>query len=102
MPFVKRTGQPDLFYCIDDFTDPWKHAPYLLLQHGNGRSSAFWYSWVPYLSRYYRVVRPDVRGLGRSGRDFDLESEMTLDACIADLKAIIDALPADRVHLCGE
>ena len=58
MPILKRNNKPDLHYVIDDFTDPWRNAPYLILQHGNGRSSAFWYRWVPYLARFYKVVRP--------------------------------------------
>jgi 3-oxoadipate enol-lactonase len=41
MPYVTRSGQPELHYVIDDFTDPWRDAPYLVLQHGNGRSSRF-------------------------------------------------------------
>lgn len=87
---------------MDDYTDPWKQPRYLVLQHGNGRSSRFWYSWVPYLSRFYRVVRPDVRGLGLSAADFDLEREFTLEHCVNDLLAIIDHLGADSVHFCGE
>ena len=102
MPFLKRTSGPTLHYVVDDYTDPWKQAPYLVLQHGNGRSSRFWYSWVPYLSRFYRVVRPDMRGLGQSSADFDLEREFTLEHCVADLLAIIDDLGADSVHVCGE
>lgn len=102
MPYVKRSAGPDLHYVIDDFTDPWKSAPYLILQHGNGRSGRFWYSWVPYLSRFYKVVRPDVRGLGQSAANFDLATEFTLEACIDDACAIIDELGADSVHFCGE
>jgi 3-oxoadipate enol-lactonase len=102
MPFLKRPNQPDLHYTVDDFTDPWRNAPYLILQHGFGRSGRFWYSWVPYLARFYKVVRPDIRGLGQSSADFDLERGFTLDACIADLVAIIDDLGADAVHFCGE
>ena len=102
MPTLKRPNKPDLYYAIDDFTDPWRAAPYLILQHGNGRTSRFWYSWVPYLSRYYRVVRPDMRGLGQSARDFDLETQMSMQDLTGDLVAIIDALGADRVHYCGE
>jgi 3-oxoadipate enol-lactonase len=102
MPHVKRPGGPTLHYAIDDYTDPWKDAPYMLLQHGNGRSGRFWYSWVPYLSRYYRVVRPDMRGLGGSSADFDLKSEFTLENCVGDLVAIIDDLGARSVHVCGE
>src|ERR1700704_204629 len=102
MAFVKRTGGPTLHYVLDDYTDPWKQAPYLVLQHGNGRSSRFWYSWVPYLGRFYRVVRPDMRGLGQSSAGFDPESEFTLENCVADLLAIVEDLGAHSVHVCGE
>ena len=44
MPFVKRPGKPELHYALDDFTDPWRNAPCLILQHGLGRSGRFWYS----------------------------------------------------------
>ena len=102
MPFVKRPNQPDLHYTIDDYTDPWKNAPYLILQHGFGRSGRFWYSWVPYLARWFKVVRPDVRGLGQSPASFDLEREFTVENCVNDLTAIIDHFGADAVHYCGE
>ncbi|HEY8612339.1 MAG TPA: alpha/beta hydrolase [Roseomonas sp.] len=102
MPFVERPGEPVLHYVIDDFTDPWKDAPVLLLQHGNGRSGRFWYRWVPYLSRFYRVVRPDLRGLGQSGRDFDLATGLTLEALVGDLAALLDRLGTASVHYVGE
>ena len=102
MPMLERHNKPALHYVIDDFTDPWRNAPHLILQHGNGRSSEFWYRWVPYLARFYRVVRPDVRGLGQSPADFDLERELTLEHCVGDLADIIGALGAESVHLCGE
>jgi len=102
MPFVRRSGQPDIHYTLDDYTDPWRNAPYLILQHGFGRSGRFWYSWVPYLARWFKVVRPDVRGLGQSPASFDLEREFTVDNCIGDLVAIIDDLGASSVHYCGE
>src|ERR1700754_1066658 len=85
MPFLKRPGEPDLYYDVDDYTAPWRNAPYLVLQHGYGRSGRFWYSWVPYLARFYKVVRPDLRGLGRSAAPFDLERAFTYENCIADL-----------------
>lgn len=102
MPIVKRPNHPDIHYALDDFTDPWKNAPYLILQHGFDRSSQFWYSWVPYLARWFKVVRPDVRGLGQSSADFDLQRDFTVDNGVGDLVAIIDHLEADAVHYCGE
>lgn len=68
MALLQRAGFPTLHYALDDFTDPWKNAPYLILQHGYGRSGMFWYGWVPYLSRHFKIVRPDLRGLGQIGR----------------------------------
>jgi len=77
MPLLGRTGQPTLHYTLDDYTDPWRNAPYLILQHGYGRTGRFWYSWVPYLSRFYKVVRPDLRGHGESPVDFDPATDST-------------------------
>jgi len=102
MPTLRRTGKPDLYYEVDDFTDPWVNAPVLILQHGYCRNSSFWYQWVPYLCRYYRVVRPDMRGLGRSARDFDLTSELTADEYVEDIRAIVADLGDMPVHYCGE
>ena len=65
MPIVKRADGPDLHYSLTDFTDPWADAPYLFLQHGYGRRGKFWFQWVPLLSRYFKVVCPDMRGQAR-------------------------------------
>jgi 3-oxoadipate enol-lactonase len=102
MPTLRRPNAPDIHYEIDDYTDPWRNAPWLLLQHGYGRSSKFWYRWVPYLARYYRIVRPDLRGLGQSDPKFDLGRDLTLANYLGDLNAILDALGAQDVHYCGE
>jgi 3-oxoadipate enol-lactonase len=102
MPELIRAGKPTLHYSVDDYTDPWKNAPLLVLQHGNGRSSRFWYGWVPYLSRYYRILRPDARGLGRSSAEFDLAAEVTVDNLVDDLRCVIDDVGAESVHFCGE
>ena len=102
MPELRRAGKPTLHYALDDYTDPWRHAPCLLLQHGYGRSGRFWYSWVPYLSRFYRIVRPDLRGLGQSEAPDDLEAGLSVEAYIDDLLAIIDSLGGAPVHYCGE
>jgi len=102
VPTIQRPGKPALHYLVDDYTDPWKNAPYVVLQHGNGRSSRFWYSWIPYLSRHYRVVRPDARGLGASSAEFDLERDLTVESLVEDLAAVLDGLGAASVHFCGE
>ncbi|MCI0516787.1 MAG: alpha/beta hydrolase [Woeseiaceae bacterium] len=76
--------------------------PYLLLQNGNGRSGRFWYRWVPCLTRFFKVLRPDMRGLGKSTGRLDFERDVTLEALVGDLVALLDHLEADRIHNCGE
>jgi 3-oxoadipate enol-lactonase len=98
---LQRAGQPTLHYELDDFTDPWRQAPCLILQHGYGRSGKFWTSWVPYLSRFYKVVRPDLRGLGQSEAPADLETGLNVASYVQDLVALIDSL-GGSVHYCGE
>ncbi len=102
MPFCRRRTKPTLHYRIDDFTDPWKQSRTILLQHGYARSSQFWRAWVPYLSRFYRVVRPDLRGHGESPVDFDPATQSTVECYIEDLTAVLDELELESVHFCGE
>ena len=66
MPTVDANGCK-MHYEVDDYTDPWaSDAEAVWLQHGVGRSTKFWYHWVPALARNYRVVRRDMRGHGLS------------------------------------
>ena len=103
MPLIERAGKPTLQYEFDDFTDEWKNAPVLILQHGFGRSSQFWYPWVPYLSRFFRIVRPNLRGFGKSPLDFDPETGYSAEGFLEDILAVLDEVSPDRpVHYCGE
>jgi 3-oxoadipate enol-lactonase len=102
MPLLERKNAPSLYYELDDFTDPWRDAPYILLQHGYARSSKFWRAWVPYLSRFYKVIRMDLRGLGQSSKDFDLTTGFTAKNLIQDFNDLLDHLKVDSVHYCGE
>lgn len=102
MPFLKRAGKPRLYYELDDYTDPWKQAPYLMLQHGYARSSKFWRLCVPYLSRFYKVIRLDLRGQGQSDINFDLETGINLEAYLNDFTGLLDHLGVASAHYCGE
>ena len=102
MAELRREADLSIHYQIDDFTDPWAHAPTLILQHGNGRSGRFWYRWIPLLARHFKIVRPDMRGLGGSTRPADLERSLSLDNLVGDLLALCDHLALECVHYCGE
>ena len=100
MPTLSFPPDLDLFYRIDDFTDPWTSPQTVLLLHGNAESSLAWYGWVPTLARHYRVVRPDMRGFGESTpmpRDFP----WSLDRLIEDFCTLMDRLEIRSFHLVG-
>jgi len=99
MPTLKSPGL-EMHYEVDDFTDPWTPPETILLLHGNCESGQAWYGWMPQLARRYRVVRPDMRGFGRSTpmqRDF----KWTLDVIIDDYIRLMDHLGVERFHLVG-
>jgi len=92
----------EMYYELDDYTDPWlKDKDTIWLQHGVGRSSRFWYHWVPTLARNYRVLRRDMRGHGLSA-DPGPNYAWTIDDLLTDMRGFLDALGLDRVHYVGE
>ncbi len=100
MPDFRPSTDLDMHYAVDDFTDPWRRPETVLMLHGNAESGLAWYAWVPALARQYRVVRPDMRGFGRSSampRDY----KWTLDRLIEDFCLLMDHLGIDRFHLVG-
>lgn len=101
MPLAKIADDLDMYYDVDDFTDPWKRPETVVLHHGNAKSSRFWYAWVPLLARHYKVVRLDARGLGRSSVP-PTGYKWSLKGFAQDLKLLLDYLNLDKVHLVGE
>ncbi len=100
MPTARLGNALDMHYEVDDFTDPWTAPETVLLLHGNCESGAVWFGWVPHLAREFRVVRPDMRGYGRStpvARDFP----WSIDVVIDDFIALMDHLGVARFHLVG-
>ncbi|OGA48799.1 MAG: hypothetical protein A3G24_19745 [Betaproteobacteria bacterium RIFCSPLOWO2_12_FULL_62_13] len=100
MAIFRSSSDLDMHYLVDDFTDPWREPDTILMLHGNCESGAAWYGWVPHLARRFRVVRPDMRGFGRSTpmpRDFP----WTLDIIIDDFIRLMNMLRVERFHLVG-
>src|SRR5580704_7433712 len=98
MPSLQVSPDLEMYYRVDDFTDPWHDAEKILMLHGNNESGAAWYGWVPHLARHYKIVRPDMRGFGASTpmpRDFP----WTLDVVIDDFVRLMDRLGHECFHL---
>jgi 3-oxoadipate enol-lactonase len=87
-------------YYIDDFTDPWKEAPVLLLLHAAMGSAQRYYAWVPRLCRDYRVVRMDLRGHGNSPVP-SADQPPTLERLVADVAELMDHLSVTSAHIVG-
>ena len=99
MPYLES---PDfnLFYAVDDYTDPWSKPETVLFVHGFTETAEAWRAWVPHFSRRYRMIRIDQRGFGRSGpvpKDFPLTTELFVD----DLVRVIDHVSDEPVHVVG-
>ena len=87
-------------YFVDDFTDPWANAPALLMIHAAMGNATRWNPWVPSLCRHYRVIRPDLRGHGRTQIPGP-ENELTLAKLAGDMVALLDHLGIERAHVVG-
>lgn len=70
----------------------------LILLHG---LFEFWYSWrhqLPYLSRSFKVVVPDLRGYNDSDKP---RNGYDLDTLSADIHALIHTLGYEKAHVVG-
>lgn len=84
-----------IHYRLDGPSD----GPTLLLSNSLGTDLHMWDWQIPAFSSAFRVVRYDCRGHGRSGVP---PAPYTIEDLGADALAVLDAVGAERAHLCGE
>lgn len=101
MLLIENKGFADVYYRVDDFADPWTAHDTVMLQHGFGRTGNMFHGWVPHLSREFRVVRPDLPGLGESP-DPGPDVRFTPERLIASFVKLLDTLDVEKVHYVGE
>ena len=96
---LKGDDTEDLFYREDWLGEPWRSPEPAVLIHGNDESSTEWYGWVPRMALEYRVIRPDLPGLGHSNipRGFDY-SLATLAAFVTQ---VMDRAGVQSAHIIG-
>jgi 3-oxoadipate enol-lactonase len=98
MPAIALSSGGDIFYQIDDFTDPWSKPETIVLLHGLAESGEAWRAWVPHFARSYRVIRLDQRGFGRS-TPTPADFEWSIDVPVGDLAEVAKALDLKTFHL---
>lgn len=69
----------------------------VILLHGIENSSRYWEQVIPHLATDFRVIAPDLRGMGRSEHIADLPPSAWVD----DLFALMDSLGIDAGHFYG-
>jgi pimeloyl-ACP methyl ester carboxylesterase len=95
MPFLIRDGVR-LHYQVTG------EGPPLVLHHGFAGSWAVWrhFGFVQQLSARYRLIMPDARGHGLSGKPHDSRA-YSMSERIDDVLAILDELQIERTHFFG-
>jgi len=89
----------DFFYREDWFGEPWRKPETAVLIHGNAESSIVWYAWLPRMAQEFRVLRPDLPGLGRSR--IPAGFEWTLPSLAAFVARVLDKAGVDTAHIIG-
>src|SRR6266849_928316 len=96
---VKDEYKEDFFYREDWLGEPWRKPEPVVLIHGNDESSVEWYAWVPRMAQEYRLIRPDLPGLGHSNvpRGF----EYSLANLAKFVTQVMDKAGVDSAHIIG-
>ena len=91
----------NLLVVVDDYTPPGARPETMLLVHGFGESGEAWREWIPIVGGDFRVVRPDLRGFGRS-QPVPLDFDWSMQRLVADLRLVVDRFAGGApVHLVG-
>jgi pimeloyl-ACP methyl ester carboxylesterase len=73
----------------------------VLLIHGWPDSAHLWRHQIPFLTGHgFRVIAPDLRGMGRSGRPPEV-ADYALANAVGDMAGILDALTIEAAHVVG-
>jgi 3-oxoadipate enol-lactonase len=89
----------DYFYRDDWFGEPWRKPETVFLIHGNEESSLVWYAWMPRMGAEFRVLRPDLPGLGRSR--IPAGFEWSLPSLASYMAHVMDKAGAETAHIIG-
>jgi pimeloyl-ACP methyl ester carboxylesterase len=96
---LKDAYTEDLFYREDWLGEPWRKPEPVVLIHGNDESSVEWYAWVPRMAQEYRLIRPDLPGLGHSsiprGFQYSLANLATF------VTHVMDKAGVESAHIIG-
>ncbi|MFH1553893.1 MAG: alpha/beta fold hydrolase, partial [Pseudomonadota bacterium] len=94
-------GGIDLWTRLFDATDLGTSSPALLMLHGTAETGDAYRQWIPHLAREFRIVCPDLRGMGRSTR-ISPGSSLEMNALVDDVCELMRTLGIERYSVVGE
>jgi pimeloyl-ACP methyl ester carboxylesterase len=98
MARITTSAGDELFYREDCFAPPWEDPPVTLLLHAEAETGDAWYGWVPRMAARARVIRPDMRGAGRSV-PMRPGQAWSLDRFASDVVALLDGIGVKAAHV---
>lgn len=87
-----KVNNIDMYYDVEGQGEP------LLLIHGLGSSTQDWDLQMSHFAKRYKVIRPDLRGHGRSSKAIGPYSMKLL---ASDVAGLLRQLGVGPVHVCG-
>ena len=99
MNCFKASDGLEIAYALDDYTDPWRPAPTVILVHAAMGSSIRFYAWTPHLARHFRVARIDMRGHGATA--LPATAALSVERLAQDVVELADHLGARQFHVAG-
>jgi 3-oxoadipate enol-lactonase len=93
MPFIEQSGRRTHYRW-----DGPEAAPVLVFSNSLGTQLSMWDPQVPELSKSFRILRYDTRGMGLSARS---NEPNTIADLATDVVEVLDALSIPRAHFCG-
>jgi 3-oxoadipate enol-lactonase len=94
MPYLSTDDGIRLWHQLEGT----ENAPLLVLSNSLGTNLAMWEPQIPSLLRYFRVLRYDTRGHGKS--DIPQHS-YSVERLGQDVLVLLDGLGIKRAHFCG-
>jgi pimeloyl-ACP methyl ester carboxylesterase len=99
--FLHTKGAIIFYEIIDETLTSIKTPETIVFCHGVATNCEMWSEWVSSLSPYFKIIRFDTRGFGRS-KLTDVSIPWTMELLAEDILQVANAAGVQSFHLVGE
>jgi pimeloyl-ACP methyl ester carboxylesterase len=86
-------------YYVDDFSDPWRNDPPLIMLHAAMGHSRRFYAMVPTLCRHFRTIRMDIEVT--ASPEVPADKSVRMDRLVDDAIELMAQLDVPSAHFLG-